>query len=504
MAFCPMKGFDLDKYLAIQSDEIIKRVNSSEKLYLEFGGKLCGDFHAMRVLPGYDPDTKIKMLQMIKDKIEIIFCISAKDIENTKMRGDFGMSYESVTLKTINDLKKFGLDVSAIIINRFSGEKKAVKFKQYLDNIGMRVFLQKEIEGYPAEIDKIVSEDGYGQNPYVETNKPIVVVTGAGPGSGKMSFCLSQLYFDNLSGIKSNFAKFETFPIWNLPLEHPVNIAYEASTADIGDKNMVDPYHLKEYEIVSVNYNRDIENFPILKKILEKIGHNKYKSPTDMGVSRAKDGIIDDDVICNAAKQEVIRRYFRHKKEFLLGIVEKPVLDRMEKLMQGLDLNDTDRRVVVHAREAAKKAEEDSEKGNKGFFCGSAIEVDGEIITGKNSKLLHSESACVINALKKLANIPDKIDIFPKSIINSIRELKSQMNGSSNPSLDVSEILIALAISASSNPSAAECVSKISLLKNSEMHSTHMPTKGDETGIRDIGINLTTDAEITGKIYLKE
>jgi uncharacterized protein (UPF0371 family) len=498
------KGFDVDKYLKIQSEEILKRVNCSEKLYLEFGGKLCGDFHAARVLPGYNPDTKIKMLQMIKDKIEIIFCISAKDIENTKMRGDYGLTYESATLKTINDLEKFGLKVSAVIINRFSNEKKALKFKQYLDNIKIRVYMQKEIEGYPAEVDKIVSKEGYGQNPYVETQKPIIVVTGAGPGSGKMSFCLSQLYFDNIKGKKSNFAKFETFPIWNLPIDHPINIAYEASTADINDKNMVDPYHLNEYGEVAVNYNRDIENFPILKKILEKIGQNEYKSPTDMGVSKAKEGIIDDEIVREASRQEIICRYFRHKKEFLFGIVGKEVLNTMEKLMQSLNLKEEDRKVVVVARETAKKAENDLEKGNKGFFCGSAIEIENEIITGKNSKLLHSESACIINSLKKLAKIPDNIDIFPKSTINSIRELKKQMCNSANPSLDVSEILIALALSASTNPSAAECVNKIHLLKNAEMHTTHVPTKGDETGLRDLGINLTTDAELTRKIHLKE
>lgn len=497
-------GFDVEKYLQVQSEEIFKRITGSEKLYLEFGGKLCGDFHAARVLPGYGPDTKIKMLQLIKDKIEIIFCISAKDIENLKIRGDFGLTYESTTLKTINDLKRFGLDVSAVIINRFSNEKKALKFKQYLDNLGIRAYLQKEIEGYPAEVDKIVSNEGYGQNLYVETQKPIVVVAGAGPGSGKMSFCLSQLYFDHLKNKKSNFAKFETFPIWNLPLEHPVNSAYEAATADIGDINMIDPYHLKEYGIFSINYNRDIENFPILKKILEKIGQEIYKSPTDMGVSRTKDGIIDEEVVKEAAKQEIIRRYFRHKKEFLLGIVDREVLNRIEKIMQSLDLREEHRKVVVVARETAKQAEQDPEKGNKGFFCGSAIEIGSEITTGKNSKLLHSESACIINALKKLASIPDNIDIFPKSIINSIQELKQQMCNSTNPSLDVSEILIALALSASTNPSSAECVNKINLLRNAEMHTTHMPTKGDETGLRDLGINLTTDAELTGKIYFKE
>ena len=497
------RGFDVDKYIQVQSEEILKRVNNFEKLYLEFGGKLCGDFHASRVLPGYDPNTKIQILRMIKDKSEIIFCVSSKDIENTKVRGDSGLSYEMDTLKTINDLKGFGLDVLGVVINRFSGEKKTLKFKQYLDNLGIKVYLQKEIEGYPADVEKIVSDEGYGKNPYIETQKPIIIVTGAGPGSGKMSFCLSQLYFDNLNNKKSCFAKFETFPIWNLSLDHPINIAYEAATADIGDVNMIDSFHLKEYGIVSVNYNRDIENFPILNNILKKIGKEIYKSPTDMGVNKAKQGIIDDEIIQKASKQEIIRRYFRYKKEYFLGIVNKEVLDRIEKIMQRVEVNEKEREVVIHSRKAAKTAKQDSEKGNRGFYCGSAIQLNGEIITGKNSKLLHSESACIINALKKLANIPGNILLFPKELINSIGRLKEKIYSNPNPSLDVSEILIALALSASTNPFALECINKLHLLKNSEMHTTHLPTKGDEIGLRDLGINLTTDAELTGKIYLR-
>jgi uncharacterized protein (UPF0371 family) len=492
------RGFDLDKYIEIQSNEILKRVNGFEKLYLEFGGKLSGDFHASRVLPGYHPDTKIEILKKIKEQCEIILCISAKDIENSKIRGDWGMNYTSSALKSINDLKELGLEVSTIIINRFAGEKNALKFKQYLDNLKIRNYLQKEIEGYPVDINKIVSEEGYGKNPYVETKKPIVVVTGVGPGSGKMSFCLSQMYFDNKNHKKSGFAKFETFPIWNLPLEHPTNIAYEAATADIYDKNMIDPFHLKENNTISVNYNRDIENFPILKKILEKIGNDCYKSPTEMGVNKAKEGIIDNEIIEKAAKQEVIRRYFRYKKEFQLGLIEKKVLDKIEQLMYSLDLSESQRDVVTPAREIAIS----SKKGNKGFFCGSAIKIQGEIITGKNSELLHSESACIINALKKLANINDSIDLLPKQIIDSIKVLKKKTTGNSNPSLDVSEILIALAISSSFNPSAQECLERIPLLKGTEMHSTHLPTKGDEIGIRDLGINFTTDAEITRRVHI--
>jgi len=497
------KGFDTDKYLEIQSSEILKRVDNFDKLYLEFGGKICDDLHAARVLPGYDANAKIKMLDMIKDKSEIVFCISAKDIENGKMRADLGLNYEAMTLKSINDLRNFGLDVSAIIINRFSGEKKALKFKKYLENIGVRAFLQNEIEGYPADVDKIVSEEGYGKNPYVETKKPIVVVTGVGPGSGKMSFCLSQLYHDNVRGMKSGFSKFETFPIWDLPIDHPVNLAYEASTADIGDVNMIDPFHLQATGAIAVNYNRDVENFPILKSILKKIGGDVFASPTEMGVSKARLGIVDDDAVCEASRQEIVRRYFRYRKENILGIVEKSVVDKSEKLMQELGVDENYRAVVGASRQAAVEAEAKDGKGNKGFCCGSAIQIGEDVIQGKNSELLHSESSCIINALKHISNIPEDIDLLPESLINSIKELKKKIVKNSTPSLDVSEILIALAISSSTNPSAKRCIENLPLLYNCEMHTTHLLTRGDENGLRDLGINLTTDASLTPKIYFR-
>jgi uncharacterized protein (UPF0371 family) len=497
------RGFDTEKYLEIQSSEILKRVDNFDKLYLEFGGKICDDLHAARVLPGYDANAKIKMLEMIKDNSEIVFCVSARDIENGKMRADLGLNYEAMTLKSINDLRNFGLDVSAIVINRFSGEKKALKFKKYLENIGVRAFLQNEIEGYPANVDKIVSEEGYGKNPYVETKKPIIVVTGVGPGSGKMSFCLSQMYHDNVRGIKSGFSKFETFPIWDLPIDHPVNLAYEAATADIGDVNMIDPFHLQANGVAAVNYNRDVENFPILKSILEKIGMDIYASPTEMGVSKAKQGIVDDEAVRAASNEEIVRRYFRYKKENLLGIVEKVVVDKSEKLMQKLEINENFRKVVVPARESAIAAEKQEDKGNKGFCCGSAIQIGDEIVCGKNSELLHSESACIINALKQVSKIPDDIAILSESLINSIRELKEKVVKNSNPSLDVSEVLIALAVSSSSNPTAKKCLDNIPLLRDCEMHTTHLSTKGDEVGLRDLGVNLTTDAELGSKIYFR-
>jgi len=496
------KGFDTEKYVEIQSREILNRVRKFNKLYLEFGGKLSYDFHAMRVLPGYESNAKIQILQKIKDNSEIVFCISAKDIESGKIRADFNLSYSSMVLKSINDLRAFGLDVSTVVINRFSGEEKALKFQKYLENVGIKTYLQKEIEGYPADIDKIVSDKGYGQNPYVETKKSIVIVTGAGPGSGKMSFCLSQVYLDHMNGITSGFAKFETFPIWNLPLTHPVNIAYEAATVDLNDKNMVDPFYLNKCNQTAINYNRDIENFPILKKILDKIGNVIYDSPTEMGVNMAKHGIISDEVVCEAAKQEIIRRYFRHKKENVLGICDKVVVDRVEVLMQGLGLKEVYRRVVLPARNAAVEAETRKDKGNKGFYCGSAIEIDGEIITGKNSKLFHSESACVLNALKYLTKIPQNMQLLPENIIQSIRSMKKNLKEGANPSLEVNEVLVALAFSSTTNPAATECLNKLSLLKGVEMHTTYLPSRGDEEGLRDLGINVTTDAELGPKIYV--
>jgi len=497
------KGFDTEKYLEIQSSEILKRVDNFDKLYLEFGGKICDDLHAARVLPGYDANAKIKMLEMIKDDSEIVFCISAKDIENGKMRADLGLNYEAMTLKSINDLRNFGLDVSAIIINRFSGEKKALKFKKYLENIGVRAFLQNEIEGYPANVDKIVSDEGYGKNPYVDTKKPIVVVTGVGPGSGKMSFCLSQLYHDHVRGMKSGFSKFETFPIWDLPIDHPVNIAYEAATADIGDVNMIDPFHLQAKGIAAVNYNRDVENFPILKSILEKIGQDVFSSPTEMGVSKARLGIVDDNAVREASKQEIVRRYFRYKKESILGVVDKEVVDKSEKLMQEMGIDENYRKVVGAARKSAIEAESRERKGNKGFCCGSAIQIGEEIIQGKNSELLHSESSCIINVLKHVSNIPDDIPLLSESLIKSIQELKEKIVKNSTPSLDVSEILIALAISSSTNPTAKKCIENLPLLYGCEMHTTHLLTRGDENGLRDLGINLTTDASLTPKVYFR-
>ncbi len=500
-------GFDTEKYLKVQTKAILDRVDKFNRLYLEFGGKLCYDFHAARVLPGYDPNTKIKVLQELED-VEVIFCISAKDIQKGRIRGDFGLTYDISALKTINDLRGFGLDVSAVVINRFGDELAAVKFKKYLENLKIKVYVQPEIQGYPADINRIVSANGYGRNPYIKTKKSIVVVTGAGPGSGKMSTCLSQLYYDYNNNIDSDFAKFETFPIWNLPIDHPVNVAYEAATADISDVNMVDPFHLKAYSIVAINYNRDIENFSIMKKIIDKIVNESkdkkivYNSPTDMCVNNTKEGIVDDAIVREAAKQELIRRYFRYKKEVFLGIEKQETVRKLEKLMQKLSVKVEDRKVVMKAREAAIGARK-SGKGNKGVFCGASIELaDGSIITGKNSPLLHAESAAVLNAIKELAKIRDDINLLPRHIIENINKLKKNVVRSA-VSLDVEEIMITLAISASANPMAELCIGKLAELRNAEMHVTHLLSKGDEAGLRKLGLNVTTDAQSTREIYFK-
>ena len=502
-------GFDNKKYLKAQTSSILKRVSRFKgKLYLEFGGKLCYDYHAARVLPGYDPRAKLEVIRLLKDKISIIFCVSAKDVQEGKIRGDFGLTYGNVTLKTIEDLEGFDFRVNSVIINRFRGEKKALVLADRLEKLGIKVYYQAEIEGYPKNIDLIVSEEGYGKNPYIETPAPIVIVTGAGPGSGKMSTCLSQVYLDKKKGLDSGFAKWETFPIWNLPLKHPVNVAYEAATADIGDYNLVDPFHLSACKVSAINYNRDVENFNIVKSIIEKIidkdnPMSSYKSPTDMGVNMAKEGIIDEGLVCLAAHEEIIRRWFRYNREFIEGRGKKAAVERVEKLLEELKIKPTDRKVIDPARAAAREAEEKG-KGHKGIYCGAAIELEnGKVISGKNSSLLHAESAVVINAIKALARIPRGIDLLPNSVISKIGFLKEKVLGGNSPSLNLEETLIVLAISAASNPMAEAGIKVFKKLSGSEMHITHLPSPGDEAGLRKLGINYTTDARLTLHNYIE-
>ncbi len=498
-------GFDNEKYLKEQTSAITDRVRKFDnKLYLEFGGKLCFDYHAARVLPGYDPNVKLRLLQELKDKIDIVLCIYAGDIEKGRVRGDFGITYDAATLKLIDDLRGWGLDILSVVITRFANQPTATMFKNKLERRGVKVYLHYPIEGYPADVDKIVSDQGFGKNEFVESKKPIIVVTAPGPGSGKLATCLSQLYQKHKRGVNAGYAKFETFPIWNLPLKHPVNLAYEAATADIQDFNLVDPFHLNKYNKTAINYNRDVESFPILKLILTKIFNKDanlptYNSPTDMGVNRAGFGIVDDKIVQEAARQELIRRYFRYNSEYVLGIERKETVDKVNLLMEELGVKVTDRAVVEVARKAADDAER-SGKGNEGIFCGAAIQLaDERIITGKNSKLMHAASSLVLNAVKVLANIPDEILLLSPHIINQIGKLKEGVLNSESESLDLEETLIALAISATTNHTAELAMNKLKELNGCEVHMTHIPTPGDEVGLKRLGVNLTTDGKFSSR-----
>lgn len=493
-------GFDTDKYLSVQKKYIQERLEKFGKLYLEFGGKLSYDLHASRVLPGYRPTAKIELLQGLKD-IEIVYCVSANHVEAGKMRGDFGLTYDNQTLKDINDIRSFGLEVSSVVITFYKGQRAVEVLKRKLENLGVKVYLHKPIAGYPLDIPRVL--EGYLEQPYIETKNKIVIVTGTGPNSGKMATCLSQIYQERRQGAKTAFAKFETFPIWNLELDHPVNTAYEAATADLLDVNMVDPFHEKAYGITSINYNRDIENFDILINIMKEVtGENDpfgYRSPTDMGVNMAASGIIDDQVCREAAKQEIIRRYFKYRKEKIIGLETQKTLDRMDEIITKVGLKETDRLVVEPARQAAVDGETKG-KGNKGIFCGAAIELpDGRIVTGKNSYLLHAESAVILNAIKMLAGISDEIELLPSFVIQDINNLKTKILGEKTESLNVEETLIALSVSTSTNALAKKCLSMLKDLRDCEMHTTHILGAGDEGGLRKLGVNITTDAKLTIK-----
>jgi len=493
-------GFDNEKYLKEQTHAILERVKRfNNKLYLEFGGKIIFDYHASRVLPGFDPNVKMRLLQKLKDKADIILCIYSGDIERRKVRADFGITYDVDAMKLIDDLRGWGINITAVVITRFDNQPSAVIFKNKLERRGIKVYTHRFTKGYPTDVDTIVSDEGYGANDYIETTNPLVIVTAPGPGSGKLATCLSQLYHENKRGIKAGYAKFETFPIWNLALKHPVNVAYEAATADIRDFNMIDPFYLEAYKKTAVNYNRDVEIFPVLKRILEKITGSEsiYKSPTDMGVNRAGFGIVNDRIVQTASKQEVIRRYFRYQCEYMMGFVDKETVQRAELIMEELDVKPTDRITVEAARQAAEQAQENG-KGNDGIFCGAAIELkDGTIITGKNSSLMHAASSLVLNAIKKLADIPDKIHLLSPNIIDSIGALKKDTLSSKSVSLDLEETLIALSISAATNPSAQLAMQCLKELDGCEVHITHIPAPGDEAGLRKLGVNLTSDPQFS-------
>ena len=495
-------GFDNEKYLAEQTAAIRERVaRFGDKLYLEFGGKLLFDYHAARVLPGFDPNVKMRLLQKLADQAEIVLCIYAGDIERRKIRGDFGISYDVDALKLMDDVRDWGLEISAVVITRFEDQPAATIFKNKLERRDVRVITHGHTKGYPTDVDLITSDKGYGANAYVETEKPLVIVTGPGPGSGKMATCLSQMYHDHKRGVHSGYAKFETFPIWNLPLKHPVNVAYEAATADIGDINLIDPFHLEAYGECVVNYNRDVEVFPVLRRILERItGEGKtYRSPTDMGVNRAGFGICDDGRVRDAARREVIRRYFRYSCEHALGCVDREAIQRVEVLMEDLEIKPTDRDVVGPAREAAHQARE-RHKGNAGVYCGAAIELPGgDIVTGRNIPLMHAASSLVLNAIKQLAGLPDRMHILSPTVIESIARMKENVLSARTVSLDLEETLITLAISAATNPSAQMAMERLKDLRACEVHMTHMPTPGDEAGLKRLGVHLTSDPDFATK-----
>ena len=488
-------GFDHNKYLEEQSKYILERVNNFDKLYLEFGGKLLFDLHAKRVLPGFDENAKIKLLHKLKEKVEIVICVYSGDIERNKIRGDFGITYDMDVFRLIDDLREYQLAVNSVVITRYDDQPATTLFINKLERRGIKVYKHRATKGYPTDIDTIVSDEGYGKNPYIETTKPIVVVTAPGPGSGKLATCLNQLYHEYRRGTFAGYSKFETFPVWNVPLKHPLNIAYEAATVDLKDVNMIDPFHLEAYGETAINYNRDIEAFPLLKRIIEKITgkESMYKSPTDMGVNRVGYGIVDDEVVKEASKQEIIRRYFKTGCDYKKGYVDKETFQRTQMIMESLNLKEEDRKVVSVARERLTKLK--TEHNDKNCICSAiALELsDGTIVTGKKSALMDAASAAILNAIKHFANINDEILLISPVILEPIINLKSKTFQSKNIALDCEEILIALSISAATNPMAQVAMDKIHMLKGAQSHSTNILSRNDEQTLRKLGIDLTCD-----------
>ena len=488
-------GFDNAEYIRLQSQNIKDRIKLfGGKLYLEFGGKLFDDYHASRVLPGFEPDAKVKMLLKLKDQAEIIIVINADAIEKNKRRGDLGITYDLDTLRLIDAFRGIGLFVGSVVITRFTGQPLAVAFENRLKSLGIKVYRHYPIEDYPANIPYIVSDEGFGKNDYIETERELVIVTAPGPGSGKMATCLSQLYHEHKRGIKAGYAKFETFPIWNLPLKHPVNVAYEAATADLSDVNMIDPFHLEAYGKTAVNYNRDIEIFPVLNAMMEKIlGESPYKSPTDMGVNMAGFAVFDDETCKAAANQEIIRRYYGAMCSVRQGLGDKAEVGRIELLMNSMHISASDRPVVAAALDKAEKT---------GGPATSLELPDGRIITGKTSSLLGSSASMLLNALKELAGIPDDIELLSHTIIEPIQRLKTGVLGNHNPRLHIDEVLIALSICAVTNATAKKALSKLSELSGLEGHSTVILSRVDEQTFKKLGINMTCEPKYqTKKLY---
>ncbi len=490
-------GFDNEKYLKLQSEHIKSRIAQfGGKLYLEFGGKLFDDYHASRVLPGFKPDSKINMLMQLKDQAEVIIAINASDIEKNKVRGDLGITYDLDVLRLIDAFRSLGFYVGSVVLTRYSAQPAAEAFQKRLEELGLTVYRHYPIKGYPSDISTVVSDEGYGRNEYIETSRSLIIVTAPGPGSGKMATCLSQLYHEHKRGVRAGYAKFETFPVWNLPLRHPVNVAYEAATADLNDVNMIDPFHLEAYGVLSVNYNRDVDIFPVLSAIFEKIyGKCPYKSPTDMGVNMVGNCIIDDEVTRQASKMEIIRRYFTALCNKRKGLSNTCEPDKIELLMKMVSIAPEDRAVRMAA---LKRAEETGEPA-------AAIELnDGRIITGKTSKLLGATSAMMLNALKALGEIDDEHNLISPTVIEPVQDLKINHLGNRNPRLHTDEVLVALSICAATDPVAEIAMQQLEKLQGCEVHSTVILSQVDESVLKKLGINLTCEPKYqTKKLFHK-
>lgn len=481
-------GFDNKKYLSLQSAKIQERIDAfGDKLYLEFGGKLFDDYHASRVLPGFEPDSKINMLLKLKSIAEILVVINANDIVKNKYRSDLGITYDADVIRLIDIFKSKGLYVGSVVMTMYHPQPAVDGFIKRLTNLGIRVYKHYPIPGYPSDVSKIVSEEGYGQNEYIPTKRRLVVVTAPGPGSGKMATCLSQLYHENLRGVKAGYAKFETFPIWNIPLSHPVNVAYEAATADLNDVNMIDPYHLEAYQTLAVNYNRDVEIFPVVSAMLEKIlGYSPYKSPTDMGVNMAGNCIVNDEACRLASRDEIIRRYYAALCDAKKGRVSKDVVAKIELLMSKAGISTEDRKCILPALQKAEKTGAPA----------VAMELnDGRIVTGKTGELLGPSVSCLLNALKVLGNIGDDVQLLSPTIIEPLQKLKVQHMGSTNPRLHTDEALMALAICAITDKNAKCAMAQLGKLKNCQVHSTVLLANVDERTLRALGMHLTCEPE---------
>ena len=484
-------AFDNEKYLQTQSEHIRQRIAQfGGKLYLEFGGKLYDDNHASRVLPGFQPDSKLRMLLQLKEQVEMVIAINADDIEKNKVRGDLGITYDRDVIRLIDVFRSFGLYVSSVVLTRFHDQPLALAFQSRLEGLGIRVYHHYGIPGYPANTSLIVSDEGFGKNDYIETSRSLVVVTAPGPGSGKLATCLSQLYHEHIRGITAGYAKFETFPIWNLPLNHPVNLAYEAATADLNDVNMIDPFHLEAYGVTTVNYNRDVEAFPVLVAIFEKIlGHCPYQSPTDMGVNMAGNCIVDDEAVCKASRQEIIRRYYEALCDQKRGKQVEDALRKLDLLMKKAGVSPADRRVVAPA---LKRAEETGAPA-------AAMELpDGTIVTGKTSALLGASSALLLNALKALGGMHSDLHLISPAALDPIQHLKVAHLGNRNPRLHTDETLIALSISAATNPMAECAMEQLDKLRGCEVHSSVILSPVDERTFRRLGVNLTCEPQYKG------